>query len=113
MALYDPEVKSAETQPDLSTPSLEALAFVLEHPEAWPKGWAWDFSRATHKYGTAGCALGIADALWKRERHRDFINDYPTWHSVFIRGAADSDITPQIVAARIRDHLAGRPIRYS
>jgi hypothetical protein len=119
MALYDPQTDvPAEIVPDLTKPSLEALAYVLEHVERWPQGWKWDFS-AVNECGTAGCALGIAHTLWGNcgpTLGVDFVSrdsvDCGQMNAVFNGGTFSSEITPAIVAARIRDHLAGRPVRY-
>lgn len=39
-------------------PSLEQLSYALRHPETWPKGFWWDYSRCNH------CAMGLAYELW-------------------------------------------------
>lgn len=44
---------------DLESPSLEALSFVLRHPDTWPEGFVWDYSNCNH------CAMGMARALWR------------------------------------------------
>lgn len=46
-----------EAIPDLSTPSLEGLAYLLRHPEKWPEGFVWDYSDC-HT-----CAVGLAMQL--------------------------------------------------
>lgn len=43
---------------DLNKPDLQNLAYVLRHPETWPKRFVWDFSYC------ATCAMGLARALW-------------------------------------------------
>lgn len=109
---------STEPAVDLTKPSLEALAYVLEHAEHWPKGWTWNFRTPVNECGTAGCALGIGMWLWGIDcgadvhRRMGIPDEDTAAYSIFISGSSDPAITPQIVAGRIRDHLAGRPIRY-
>lgn len=107
--------------PDLTRPSLEGLAWVLENPQAWPRGWTWDFANIEvhHSCGTAGCAIGIARYTWPRLRRllvstsdSAFGGAYSDMLLIFEVGSNDSRVTPAVVAGRIRDHLAGRPIRY-
>ena len=45
---------------------LRKLAWVLRHPEVWPKSHRWDFSQVLEKgsCGTAGCAIGVAAMVW-------------------------------------------------
>lgn len=109
----------AETAPDFTRPSLEGLAHVLENPPAWPEGWAWDFTRigGLPDCGTAGCAVGIARTMWLPhaavgEIYDALGIDHSDAQPVFCRGEKDPRITAPVVAARIRDHLAGRAIRY-
>lgn len=115
----------AETKPapDLTSPSLEGLAWVLENASAWPitqngRRWRWDFKVCRNECGTAGCALGIAGAIWKDPAFdRGNVHDFGWMDdsqsiAVFVDGDHDPAITPAVVAGRIRDHLAGRPIRY-
>lgn len=113
----------AETVPDLSQQSLEALAYVLEHVDTWPivKGgerWRWDFTKCVNECGTAGCALGIAGAIWRQPLFdRGDVQDlgwmsFARSEEVFVFGDHDPAITAAVVAGRIRDHLAGRSIRY-
>lgn len=44
--------------PITAQPSLEALAWALEHPETWPDGFVWDYSDCKT------CAMGLAGSLW-------------------------------------------------
>ena len=51
------------------TPGLEGLrklAWVLRHPEVWPKGQSWNFMFVEYEQscGTMGCAIGIGRNLW-------------------------------------------------
>lgn len=56
----------ADLKPDLSKPTLEAMAYILRHREEWPKGhkWAYTTTLDKTKCGTIGCAMGIAWATW-------------------------------------------------
>lgn len=107
--------------PDLSKPSLEALAWVLESGRL-PAGWTWDYSKIyeRNECGTAGCALGIVAAMWVPDRlffdredaFQLFGIGFAASEAVFANGTDDLRITPAVVAGRIRDYLDGRPIRY-
>jgi hypothetical protein len=44
--------------PNLRAPSLQALAYVLRHPETWPDRFAFEFESCSR------CAMGLAWALW-------------------------------------------------
>jgi hypothetical protein len=44
---------------DLNKPSLHALSYVLRHPDTWPEGFVWDYSRCE------SCAMGLAHSLWR------------------------------------------------
>ena len=89
--------------PNLSTFSLEALAWLLEHSEL-PK---WNFR------DEQCCGIGVALDQWgfRVPARLGAGNNY---HPIFMSGAgtAPDRIGPGVVAGRIRDHLAGRPIRY-
>ena len=54
------------TRPDLSTPSLPGLAWLLRHPKEWPQHFRWEFGNVLREApcGTAGCAIGIAHLVW-------------------------------------------------
>jgi hypothetical protein len=53
--------RSAEARlPVDDTPSLRKLAFVLRHPEEWPKGFVWDYKFCT------SCAIGLASRMWRQ-----------------------------------------------
>lgn len=109
--------------PDLTTPSVEALIYILEHPETWPKPggkpWHWDFStvKSGHHCGTAGCAAGIATQLWGMSPSITKLSQRLGIKSlaamdIFAAGSAGSDITAGDVANRLRDWQAGRTIRW-
>lgn len=117
-----PEVQTrpepVDERPDLRKPSLEGLAWLLRHlPTELPE-WHWDFANIVHHSGplcgTAGCAIGIARSIWKGKYFTfSFTPDNPrVGMTIFQDGADDTDITPSVVAGRIDDYLAGRPIRY-
>lgn len=114
--------------PDLSMPSIEGLAWVLRHREAWPKRHNWDFSitlrprytQCWRECGTAGCALGIAKRLWGIEA-----SDYAAANlfgistkaadAIFYGGAygvaTTKDVTPEMVADMIDRKIADGSIR--
>ena len=45
---------------------LRKLAWVLRHPEVWPKGHTWNYNSTIvrHECGTFGCAMGVARLMW-------------------------------------------------
>jgi hypothetical protein len=43
--------------PDLSQPSVQALAYLLRHPELWPADFRFDF------FDLDRCAIGLASEL--------------------------------------------------
>src|SRR5689334_13480886 len=45
---------------DLDKPSLHGLSYALRHPDTWPKGFVWNYSKCDQ------CAMGLAHALWKQ-----------------------------------------------
>lgn len=49
----------------LAKPSLKGLVYLLRHPQLWPEGFRWDWSRSE------SCAMGLAAKYWggKVERH--------------------------------------------
>ncbi len=51
-------VARGEARPDLTTPSIRGLAWLLRHQEHWPKGFVWSYSHCTT------CAMGLAHRLW-------------------------------------------------
>lgn len=59
---------SPEFDPLVFTPGREGLrklAWVLRHPETWPKH-EWNFGTIyeSTSCGTVGCAMGLAAAMW-------------------------------------------------
>ena len=106
-----------EATPDLSTPSLEGLAWLLRHKEAWPRGFVWDYNCCDQ------CAAGIAALLWKECAFRTSVNWVSEvaamWSMPLVYGGLGSaryifanpghgrlsDITPEVVASRIEEHL--------
>jgi hypothetical protein len=107
---------------------LRKLAWVLRHPEVWPKGHVWDFSKIlTHvPCGTVGCAMGIARRMWPRAigsacsgslarafdlDETDMVDIFVGPSSRFYSRAALIDIdglTPLDVADAIHRYLAAR-----
>lgn len=47
--------------PDLTTPSLGGLSWLLRHQEAWPEGFVWDYTECR------ACGMGLAIALWDKK----------------------------------------------
>lgn len=103
-----------DAPPDLATPSLAGLAWLLRHEEAWPPRFLWDFARCRT------CAIGLAGKMWMRKGtvgHASFVYSTPlrlVLQAAFISGAyapvPDSRVTPEMVAARIDEYLAGRTL---
>lgn len=54
-----PKTEAEKLFKDLSKPDLANLAYVLRHPDTWPKGFIWNFGRCDQ------CAMGLAHLLWK------------------------------------------------
>lgn len=123
-------LKELETNPDLTKPSMEALAYVLRHQETWPEGHTWDFAfpLSPTQCGTEGCAWGIAQLLWPEivDMHEKagtiggsmeaFGLPSDAAHDIFVAGCGrdpreEPVVTAKDVADRIDDYLAGRPIR--
>lgn len=106
-----------EAPPDLTKPSLQGLAWLLRHKEAWPEGFVWCFQDCQT------CAMGL---LWRsmgempdwdnsRAQIRVaafFALDSDTAYDIFqaMADTADDyiDVTPEMVADRIDAYLAGR-----
>jgi hypothetical protein len=119
--------------PDLTHPSLAGLEWILRNRYSWPDNWLWFFSHVTDnnfkpECGTAGCAYGIALRYWEEARapwhnltrgYEDQVTavietfdiSRDTARLIFFHGLT-AEITPLIIADRISDHLAGRPIRF-
>lgn len=120
---FDP-VGYVQTKPDLSKPSLEGLAWLLRHPEEWSSH-IWDYRSTDAKYwraneyadhcGTAGCAIGLAREVWDWARCDKAglnLGSKDSWQQrIFNRHSFGEEITAEIVAGRIDDYLAHRPIR--
>lgn len=106
-----------ETKPDLSKPSLEGLAWLLRHPEEWPDHYEWDFSVSGIFNGYhCGCALALHRRMFNmagigRSCERAGMPD-DQYSACFLNGQMDPRVTAAVVAGRIDDYLAGRPIRY-
>ena len=90
---------------DLMQPSLRALSYLLHHQELWPvlvPGFEWSFSHL--------CDCG--DGLYRRMWGSWLSNSEPgiDYRQVFSIGAYAPTpswrVTPEMVAARIDEHLA-------
>lgn len=56
-------------RPDLSTPSLEGIAYILRHRELWPAGFQWQWASVYNPDDcwnriVCGCGLGLALKRW-------------------------------------------------
>lgn len=106
------------TKPDLSKPSPEALIWVLENWEESPvANLRFNFADPEPHItcGTAGCAMGTAKVLWGDYRGTDATHDLRISGksaAIYCAGQHDKLVTAKVVAGRMRDALAGRPIRY-
>ena len=102
----------ADAPPDLTTPTLARLAWLLRHKEAWPEGFEWDFGDCFR------CGMGLAAQLWDAcafdltlslSAGQAVIWDIPydEANRIFLVGASNSTwITPEMVADRIDAYLA-------
>lgn len=101
---------------DLSRPSLRALSYLLRRPEMWPTGFAWYFGSCDT------CAMGLAASLWgwahpntwgAAQRldilHSDAIDIFGdvSMGAIGYGPVTHSEITPEMVADRIDQYLAG------
>ena len=53
---YDPTARPVA--PDLSRPSLEALAYILRNRHLWPSGFVFSYNSCSQ------CAMGLARRAW-------------------------------------------------
>lgn len=96
--------------PDLATPSLPALAYLLRHPDLWPEGFVWSFPHARF------CAMGLAARFWEGTlflpepyttwTRRTFELDFTTTDLLFVLSYADQEVTAANIAERIDRYLA-------
>ena len=93
-----------DAPPDLSEPTLEGLAWLLRHREAWPVGFGW------HLKWRDTCAQGLGDLFWGKVAVNDLLATVPLFscRRIFHRGSwwHPERITSEMVADRI-DALAG------
>jgi len=111
------ETAEAERLFAIGEPSLKNLSHILRHRELWPKGQGWDYSNCVD------CAMGLAHALWNE------VIEYPGSHAMAgafgmpqsvacrIFGGNEPlktygtayyhNITPEMVAEKIDEYLAG------
>lgn len=94
------------------TRNLAGLSYALRHPEVWPAGFVWDYSRCSH------CAIGLAMELFSDNRAWStvILNEIiPGWHfdprisKIFMnlnkKSCPMKDITPENVADAIDHYL--------
>lgn len=123
--------------PPLEKPSLEGLAYLLRHPERWPKGFTWCYAHVHY------CALGLAMSFWAikplcavidrmavidrlglnaQECNRIFYDQRPPGHLALLNAnpnfqqfelAAMRAVKPEQIAAAIDKLLAERETRAS
>lgn len=98
-------------KPDLSTPTLEGLAYILRHKEEWPRGFKWDYENC------AQCAMGMTVEIWQKQKysyHTAYMTQYFNLpdcvaEQIFIDLAKTDDeydsITPEHVATAIEKFL--------
>lgn len=112
-----------QTRPDLSKPTPEALIWVLENWSESPVAdMKFEFRTPTpHKrlFGllcdSAGCAMGTAQCLWGYGSSGATFGTHALRirsGEIYLKGQFDKRVTAKVVAGRMRDALAGRPIRY-
>lgn len=85
-----------EATPDLTRPTLEGLAWLLRHKEAWPEGFSWYFPDCSR------CAMGLASRIWPwpDEHVLDLLGTGGSTFP-FSQGAYpcdDRDVRPEMVA---------------
>lgn len=110
---------STENKPDLSFPSLEGLAYLLRHPELWEHNFKFEFSWIyEHFCGDpcpSGCGLGLIEHLYGELERIKFMDSLTNIYgpfsitSVFFK-FSDTIITPEILANRIDNLIAVKPI---
>lgn len=125
---FDIDPKFIETKPDLSKPTLAGLAWLLRHPEAWPRNHQWTYSDTLvhNSCGTQGCAAGIAYLCWFDGIHVALENVFGLskgeYRRIFMGCTTDSagrvsptypgfhaDVTPAMVADAIDAYLVDHP----
>ena len=116
---------NAETAIEFEKPehvkTLEKLRVLLLHPEMWPtvddNPVEWDFSTILTQYkcGTAACAMGLGYLVWGERNFLRMLRGLKgrDVYLIFYNASDDrvTEVTPEMVAGRIEDYLAGRPIR--
>lgn len=105
---------------ELDKPSLANLAYVLRHPETWPRGFVWNYSNCR------SCAMGLAHRLWSRHvpsvgthsgasvMARSFAMPFSIANRIFLKGwrarwfpmnVIPFGVTPECVADQIDAYL--------
>lgn len=120
-----PKTETEALFADLDKPSLHALSYVLRHPDTWPKGFYWDYTKCTQ------CAMGLARRLWSTDIEqaknssgasimaRTFAMPYAKAERIFMEGwknhrhlgvfSRDPEtVTPEMIADDIDRYLASR-----
>lgn len=101
---------------------LRQLAELLEHEQAFRSYWEWNYATTGNMVsptcGTAGCAVGLSWVTWPDQvmipttawlsehfgQPRDWMEDtFLRGGAVF--GCAQHEVTPGMVAARIRERV--------
>lgn len=123
---------SLDNVPDLTKPSLAGLAWALRNLDRWPAYFGWDYSHVQqeHSCGTRGCAIGLAAIMWSKEfgpvtnSRMDVLTAADLFrmsrddaHGIFWDAISYGvpyavchiDITPEMVADRIDEHLLRHP----
>ena len=134
-APFDPALRCLATAPDLTTPTPAGLAWLLRNPVIWSGRMVFDFGISLERdrdevgdsCGTSGCAIGLAWLTWGGASSRwdctdSFTDmytrlgmDYDSAQAIFYSpstyGVEWSDVTPDMVADKIDEWLAGWRLR--
>ncbi len=108
---FDSSTHVEVTAPDLTSPSLAGLAWVLRHREAWPTGHVWDFSHCDR------CAMGIALKLWPTRCGVRGLTEVTADDRRYLFGSdayaptSRSRVTPEMVADRLDVYRTRRASR--
>jgi hypothetical protein len=96
--------------PNLTTPSLVGLAYLLRHKELWPRGFDWNYN------ASQTCAVGLSyqfwgngcPILWCDWTRNTFPIPLEKYNNIFYHPFDDkdySDVTPEDIASIIDDFL--------
>lgn len=81
-------VSFVEAVPNLATPSLAGLAWLLRHKEAWPEGFEWYYGRCT------SCAMGMAVRMYRPEATEEQLN---LWLNLWSHAGSVTRLVRQII----------------